>query len=123
MIAAAPLAGFAGCRVLVVEDEYLLAEDICQELQAAGAEVLGPASTVEGALGLLAHDGGPDVAILDVNLGGERSFPVADALRLRHVPFVFSTGYDAWALPAPYDQAPRCEKPVDMAAIGRALFG
>ncbi len=109
-------------RILVVEDEYLMAEELREALEDAGAHVLGPAPTVDAALRLLADGAAPDAAILDVNLGGERSFPVADALAARGVPFVFATGYDAWALPLAYQGAQRCEKPVDMRAVRHALF-
>jgi CheY-like chemotaxis protein len=115
-------AGFAGCRVLVVEDEFLMAEELRDALEDVGARVLGPAPSVEAALALL--DGTPaiDAAILDVKLGGECSFAVADALVARGVPFVFATGYDASALPLAYRGAHRCEKPVDMTTLRHALF-
>ena len=114
--------GFRGLRVLVAEDEYLVADDLCRELQAAGADVLGPAPTVASALDLLASTASVDLAILDVNLGGEIVVPVADALRARAVRFVFATGYDAWAMPATYGDALRCEKPIDLETIAGALF-
>lgn len=113
---------FQGLRVLVAEDEYLVADDLRRELEAAGADVLGPAESVQAALNLLAAHGDVDLAILDVNLGGETVEPVADALHSRAVRFVFATGYDAWAMPATYGNTPRCEKPVDLAAIANALF-
>lgn len=109
-------------RVLVVEDEYLLAAEICGELAAAGAQVVGPAATVAAALRLLDGDATLDAAILDVNLGGEFVFPVADVLRARGVPFVFCTGYDDWALPSLHRGTPRCEKPVALDAISDVLF-
>src|SRR5262249_477527 len=80
--------------VLVVEDDYLVAMDIVRALERAGAEVIGPAPAVEAALDALEQTA-PDGAILDINLGGEMAFPVADALLARGVPFVFATGYDA----------------------------
>lgn len=110
-----------GCCVLVVEDEYLLADEVSRALESAGARVLGPAATVSSAMALLASSARVDAAVLDVNLGGETVFPVADALRLRHVPFVFCTGYDDWALPASYQGAIRCEKPVAAEALLDAL--
>lgn len=113
----------AGCRVLVVEDEYLLADELSRELVAAGAEVVGPAATVAAALRLLGEGTPPHAAILDVNLGGEPVFPVADALLERGVPFVFCTGYDDWALPARHRGTPRCEKPVALDAIREVLPG
>ena len=113
----------AGLRVLVVEDEFLIADDLQQELEAAGAEVVGPAATVEAALRLAAEAGRLDGAILDVNLCGARVYPVADLLRERNVPFVLATGYDPRAIPDRYRDAPRSEKPIDLAKVVRALFG
>ncbi|HVG48881.1 MAG TPA: response regulator [Rubellimicrobium sp.] len=110
-------------RVLVVEDEYLLAEDLRRGLEDAGAEVLGPVPSVADALALLATEAPPDAAILDVNLGGEMVFPVADVLRERGVPFMFATGYDQWSLPQAYTDVPRCEKPFDVGRCLRTLFG
>lgn len=111
-----------GRRILVVEDEYVMAKDLQHELEDAGAEVLGPVPSVADALALLATDVRPDAAVLDVNLGGELVFPVAEALRERGVPFLFATGYDRWALPATYAEVPRCEKPFDVGRCLRTLF-
>ena len=109
-------------RILVVEDEYMVAEDLRIELEEMGAEVLGPVPSVAGALALLARGARPDAAILDVNLGGEMVFPLAEALRERGVPFMFATGYDAWSLPAAYAEVPRCEKPFEVWHCLRMLF-
>jgi len=62
-----------------------------------------------------------DGAVLDINLRGERAYPVADALSDRGVPFVFTTGYDTQVIPAPYARVPRCEKPVDLEQLSRWL--
>ena len=79
--------------------------------------------SVADALDLLAAGAPPDAAILDVNLGGEMVFPLAEALRDRGVPFMFATGYDSWALPPAYADVPRCEKPFDVGRCLRTLFG
>ena len=97
-------------RVLVVEDEPLIGMALADELEAAGALVLGPASSVESALTTVEQDG-PLAAVLDVELCGELVTPVADALRARGVPFVFTTGYDSTMLPEQYLAVPRCMKP------------
>ena len=111
---AAPL---AGRRVLVVEDEYLLAEDLRPALEAQGAEVMGPAASVAQALDLLRSGLSPYMAILDINLHGEMVYPVADALRARGIPFIFATGYEAWAIPEAYADVTRAEKPVELRSI------
>jgi DNA-binding response OmpR family regulator len=100
-----------GSRILIVEDEYLLADDLCHALKDAGAEVLGPMASVEDANAYIAGEPSIDAAILDVNLRGDLVFPVADTLRARGVPFAFATGYDQWALPERFADAPRVEKP------------
>ncbi|EQB06414.1 hypothetical protein L288_11220 [Sphingobium quisquiliarum P25] len=80
-------------RVLLVEDEFLVAMHIEDMLVDLGYKVVGPVSRLEDALKLV-HSGEPiDAALLDVNLAGERSWPVARALRDRGIPFLFATGY------------------------------
>ena len=116
------LPGLAHKRVLVVEDDYLVAMDIARALERAGAEVIGPASAVEAALAALEQTV-LDGAILDINLGGEMAFPVADALMARGIPFIFATGYDAQVIPLRFTHVKRCEKPTTPEAISRALFG
>ena len=118
-------ADLQGCRVLVVEDEYMLAEDLRSDLDEAGAIVLGPVGKLKQALDLIGAEERIDGAVLDVNLGGEKVYPVADQLIRRGVPIIFTTGYDASAIPACYSQIARCEKPVNInkvaAAIGKLI--
>lgn len=103
-------------RVLVVEDETLIAMDIETMLTRLGCSVVGPVPTVARALALLDREE-PDFAILDVNLGPERSTTVAEALRERGVPFALATGYDGRKLPEKaFRDAPHLGKPID---IGR----
>lgn len=110
-----------GRRILVVEDEYMLAMDLERELQDAGAHVLGPVPTVFAALQLIDSAEPIEGALLDVNVGGESIFPVADALMQRGVPVVLTTGYDLRAIPERYADLPRCEKPVDIRQVARTL--
>ena len=112
-----------GRRVLVVEDEYILAEDLRQELEDQGAKVLGPVPTVAEALELLRQGPAPDLAILDINLQGEMVYPVADALRAQAIPFLFATRYDAWAIPSAYVDVPRAEKPLALRDLAQAKRG
>jgi DNA-binding LytR/AlgR family response regulator len=111
-----------GRRLLVVEDEYLVATDLTQFLAALGAEVIGPAGSVETALDLLGRVGdGLNGAVLDVNLGGQFVFPVAETLAIRGIPFVFTTGYSEHAISGQFAGVPRCEKPVDGARLVQIL--
>jgi CheY-like chemotaxis protein len=107
--------------ILVVEDEYLLADDLRRDLEAAGAHVLGPVASVPEALAILSGAERVDAAVLDVNLAGETVFPLAETLRRRGVPFVFATGYEPWALPPDFARVPRCDKPLDVGQLLRAL--
>jgi CheY-like chemotaxis protein len=100
----------SGRRVLLVEDEMLvvwLLEDMLADL---GCTVVGPASSVNQALAMIDAEV-IDVAVVDVNLNGQMSYPVADALAARGVPFVFSTGYDKETLLDGYRSFPVLQKP------------
>ncbi len=99
-----------GMRVLVVEDEPLIAMDLGSALRGAGCEVVGPVSRLDRALRHV-DEGGLDAAVLDINLGGETVFALADVLALRDVPFVFLTGYDRSALPERLRDRPLSGKP------------
>jgi two-component SAPR family response regulator len=114
-------AELSGRRILVVEDEFLLAMELEALLERRGCTVLGPVPSVGQALALL--DGEPpDVALLDVNLKGERATPVAAALIDRGVPFVLITGYSARQLSEPeLRTALRIDKPVTCRELGRAV--
>lgn len=110
----------AGRRVLVLEDEYFLADELARALIRLRAEVVGPVPTLAEALALL-DSARVDAAVLDVNLRGEMAFPVVDALRARGIPFVFATGYNQAVLPSEYAAVPRWQKPFDPEALARAL--
>ncbi len=100
-------------RVLVVEDEYLLAMDLRDILQKGGFQVIGPAASVGQAIALLEQDP-PDLCVLDVNLRGNHSAPVARALRNQGVPFVISSSYaqDTLSAYAEFDDITNIGKPV-----------
>lgn len=110
-------------RLLVVEDELLVALDIESILNDAGLVVLGPASNAAEALKLIASSA-PDAALIDANLGGEPVNAVAHALSERGIPFAYVTGYGRESLPADYP-APIVDKPFDadqlLAAARRLL--
>jgi CheY-like chemotaxis protein len=108
-------------RLLVVEDEYLIASDLALWLEDQGADVLGPAPSVEAALALLDVGLMPDAAVLDINLRDEQVFPVADVLRGADVPFLFLSGYDANIIPERHGEVPRYMKPLDRSGLLLAL--
>ncbi len=100
-----------GLKILVVEDVYLVAAALCDSLEHCGCTVIGPAGRVREAL-RLAREEPLDGALLDVDLDGELSFPVAAALAARNVPHVFLSGYDdATVWPPERLGAPRVPKP------------
>jgi CheY-like chemotaxis protein len=109
-----------GRRVLIVEDEYFLAQDLAEYLLNLGVEVVGPVGTVTDALKLL-HCSDIQGAVLDINLRGERVYPVADVLQRKQVPFVFASGYGGELQPSAYAEIPRCIKPLDFAVLAKTL--
>lgn len=121
MTDAASISALHGRCILVVEDDYMVALNLATELQGAGVEVLGPVPDIQGALNLLDAGPAPDGAILDINLGGEMVYPLADILQDRAIPFVFATGYEAWSIPERYRSLPRQEKPLNLRQIAEVL--
>jgi CheY-like chemotaxis protein len=111
----------AGRRVLVVEDEYLIAMEMKRWLRGAGVEVVGPVASVDQALDLI-EDDCPDAAVLDVNLGGgETAYPIADKLGVLGVPYLFATGDVKLADTSVYRHQLRLEKPFLEAELVRVL--
>jgi CheY-like chemotaxis protein len=97
--------------LLVVEDAFLVAIDICAQLESVGCRITGPVARLRPALEL-ARNEPIDGALLDVNLAGELSFPIAEALEARRIPFAFLTGYDDDAMfPTEFQDVPRLAKP------------
>ena len=107
-------------RILIVEDEMLVAMNIEDMLLDLGHEVAGLASRLEPALSL-AREGQFDVAMLDVNLAGQQSFPVADILIERGIPFLFATGYGIKGVAETYRSHPVLQKPFRARDLGEAL--
>lgn len=105
-----------GCKILIVEDEYILAEDLRRLLELAGAEVLGPVADSETAKDILWNTA-CDCAILDINLGGVRAFEVASLAVDKGIPAVFTTGYDKYVLPPELSTVEVFEKPVAMRSL------
>ena len=106
-----------GRKILVVEDDYLIASTMTEALTDEGVEVIGPAGSVETAIALVRGAPEIDGALLDVNLRGEMAFAVADLLMDRGVPIVFTTGYDQTTIPQRYAHVTCCEKPTNFNVI------
>jgi len=107
-------------KALVVEDEFLVAMMIVDMLVDLGCEVVGTATTLKAAVeksSALALD----FAVLDVNLNGELSYPAADVLAKRRIPFLFATGYSSKGLANLYQSVPRLQKPFDIRALEKAI--
>lgn len=111
-----------GTRVLVVEDEFLLADLICETLSDNGAEIVGPVGTLEEALATIESEAF-DIAVLDVNLRGRSVYPLAAALHKRDTPFLFVSGYkNLNDLQAHFPDAPTLEKPTDLGVLQQAVM-
>jgi CheY-like chemotaxis protein len=108
-------------RILIVEDEYLVAMSLAEALQDAGSIVLGPVPSVDKAIKKIESEPRIDGAVVDVNLGGVLAYPVADLLIARKIPFVFTSGYEDNVLRDRYSQVKNCAKPYLFAAMEEAL--
>ena len=110
----------AGTRVLLVEDEAIIAmtaEDMLEEL---GCETVATAMTLAEALDAAERESF-DVALLDINLNGSESLPVAAKLREAGLPFIFTTGYGAAGHGSAYEEAPLVTKPYQLADLEEAI--
>ena len=110
----------AGRRVLVVEDQYLVAEEMRRMVCSLGGEVLGPVARPAPALRILAEQP-VDLAVLDINLGPEDAYPLAAELMRRQVPFLFTTGCEPWMDAEQFCRVPRVEKPLTAKTFADAL--
>jgi CheY-like chemotaxis protein len=108
------------CRVLIVEDEAVIAMLVEDMVLDFGSEVVGPVAKITEAL-RLARDAELDAAILDINVGGAVIFPVADALQERGIPLIFSTGYGARTIPQRFSDSATLPKPFSYESLATAL--
>lgn len=113
-----PMAGF---RVLIVEDEMLIALYIEETLKAFGCDVVGPIAGLKEAMNVAAVESF-DAAMLDVSIRGELIYPVVEKLLERGIPFVLASGYGKWALPEPMRVHPRLIKPFTTNALEIELW-
>jgi DNA-binding response OmpR family regulator len=107
-------------RILIVEDEFLVAMHLEDLLGEMGHHVVACAARMDKAL-KIAVEGDIDFAILDINLGGVKSYAVADALRRRSIPFLFASGYGPDGLPGEYSNVITLRKPYEPGELGRAI--
>jgi DNA-binding NarL/FixJ family response regulator len=110
-----------GSRILVLEDHFLVANDLELALTELGASIVGPTASVDVALAWIAR-GEVDAAIVDLDLNGRLSFAVADALMAQAIPFIFATGFSANSIPDRFAAIRCCEKPFDARRVAAALL-
>jgi FixJ family two-component response regulator len=113
----------AGAKLLIVEDEYLIGQDLAYGPQSEGIDVLGPFSTIDSAIDVVKNNDDIGAAILDLNLRGRVAFDLAEQLADKNIPFVFYTGYDSVIVPEKFRKVRRIRKPADWSEIKRALTG
>lgn len=106
----------AAPRVLVVEDDYLVATELATILRESGAQVLGPVASAAECL-RIARQQVPDCVLLDINLRGELAFSLADELRARGIETIFTTGYDSSVLPERLQTSVCLRKPLDLPSL------
>jgi CheY-like chemotaxis protein len=109
-----------GRRILVVEDEMIASWRWEKMLVELGCKVVGPAARVNEALAMIETEA-IDAVLLDINLNGEKSYPVADVLAARDVPFFFSTGYNKDSIPPGYQDFPVLQKPYGATELSAIL--
>ena len=110
-----------GRRVLVVEDQFLIADDMRRAVVRLGGEVMGPVGQVAAAAALARTSGRPDLALLDINLHGESVYDFADEMRAQEVPVILATGYGRPDIRPDFADVVRLEKPVTLEALIAAI--
>ncbi|AYD65934.1 MAG TPA: response regulator [Achromobacter sp.] len=108
----------SACKLLIVEDEYVIAETLAEALREVGAEIVGMIGWLDEATRFAdTHAGQFNCAVVDINLHGTLSYPLIDALTAQGVHVVLLTGFGVEALEACYREFPRCEKPFNQARL------
>jgi len=110
-----------GCRILVVEDDYFIANDVSDFLSALDCDVVGPFSSIEDSLREIDHRL-PDGAVLDVNVAGRAVYPLARVLMQRKVPLLFVTGYDSRNISQTFKAVPHLTKPISANRLQNAVI-
>ncbi|WP_136686153.1 hypothetical protein [Falsirhodobacter xinxiangensis] len=111
----------AGRRILVIEDEALLSMDICDQIEAHGGVVVGPASTMVHGYALLG-DASPDGGILNIRIGDQMIYPLARVCMTAGIPIIFASSESRSSIPTEFEMVPLLDKPVDMIAAIKGLF-
>ncbi|MDB5526761.1 MAG: hypothetical protein JWM58_4524 [Rhizobium sp.] len=109
-------------KLLIVEDEYLIAQDLAYGPQREGIDILGPYSSIDSAIDVLRTTDDIGAAILDLNIGGRIAFDLAEQLAGKNIPFIFYTGYDSVIVPEKFRTVNRVRKPAEWSEIKKALF-
>lgn len=112
----------AGGKLLIVEDEYLIGQDLAYGPQCEGIDVLGPYTSTQSAIEVLQKTDDVGAAILDLNISGRIAFDLAEKLAERNIPFIFYTGYDSVIVPDKFRKVSRVRKPAEWSEIKKALF-
>lgn len=114
------VSSLSGKKVLIVEDEFLVAVQVEDALLSFGCEPIGPITTLDAAFQVSVSTKF-DIAVLDINLGGKLVYPLADELNTRGIPFLLVSGYSSQHIPEQYRSMPRVQKPFDHLSIRRQL--
>jgi DNA-binding NtrC family response regulator len=109
-----------GCRILIVEDSPIIAQDTEEMVSALGGEVVGPAPNMAVAL-VLAQEERIEAAVVDINIRGGKAFSVLTILEERGIPFVLTSGYADWTMPEAWQGRPRLPKPYSHTALREQL--
>lgn len=109
-------------RILVVEDEFILAADICEQIEAHGGVVVGPAFTLARGQALFQTEPKPDGAILNIRIGDSMVYPLADDLIAAGVPIIFASSENKASIPETYVNVPIIGKPIKMMIVAEKLF-
>ena len=112
----------AGRRILVVEDDFFLCLDICLQIENYGGVVVGPAPTLDSGYALFQKKPLPDGSILNIRLGSELVYPLADNLLAAGVPVIFASSEDKASIPEKYASIPLVPKPINMMIVAEKLF-
>jgi DNA-binding response OmpR family regulator len=117
-----PNPDLAGRRVLVVEDDFLLGADIAEEIMSHNGIVVGPAMTLDAGAEMLRAEQ-PDACILNIRVGQEMIYGLADEVRLANIPFVFASGERRDSIPDRFSDIPLHPKPINMVKVAATLIG